>query len=232
MRAPDLDVTVNFHWSGANGNDTIGNLGDSATGAGAITLGLFRALKVNSAQSTLTAADARTRKTAKIVQGSSSGADVDVLSLLGNVSDATASNAAPGSRADTAGSVVSGLLSAGANAAGTTPAKDSDPYVETAEGKTVAAALIDAYNKLVVAVRAMPPLPSVAAASPPDKAHAGRMTKAKVAVLDYPASDGQLIEDLPKGTLVNLTDRERDGWTEIVDGDQWGWVPSKQLKKP
>ncbi len=234
MRAPDLAVSVDFLWSGVNGNDTIGSLGDSATGVGAMALSVFKALKVDSAQSTLIATDARSGKAVGVGQGSATNADLDVLSALGGISDAAGSVASADSQAATASSAVSGVLSAGASAAASAGAtRASDPYHDTVEGKTVAAALVVAYNKMVVAVRAMPPLPSVVAAQPPDGAgHHGLRTKDKVVLVDYPAKDGEKVEDLAKGIVVNPTGRDHDGWTEIVHGDQWGWAPSRQLQRP
>ena len=221
-RAPDLNVVVNFQWSSSSGN-SIGSLADNLTGAGAIAAGLFKALSVNSAQSQLTASDSRNKRVVEKAQGSASSANMDVMSVLGDVSEGATG------LAGSAGALISSVVSAAASSKSkSAPAKN--PYKETNEGMIVASALVDSYNKVVVAVRAMPPMPSVQAAIRPNPASPHVWTiNDEVDVLDYPADDGKPVITLDKGKAVNLTGRKHDGWTEVVDGEDWGWVPNNKL---
>lgn len=132
--AADLSMTPNIIFSGSTGGGRGRAAGfDLIPGtAGAIASSVAGAVKFNSAEAVLTLVDNRSGLQVGIAEGAATSRDLDL--------DGTLFGWAGG---------VGGLAGLGA-------------YGKTPEGKVVTAALMDAFNNAVIAVRGMPPLPSAA----------------------------------------------------------------------
>ncbi len=130
--AADLSLTPNVIFSG----DTGGGGGGAALGAipgwgGLIAGAIAGALKFTSAEAVLTIVDNRSGLQVAAADGSATARDI---------------------------SIGGALLGVGGGYGG---AGGLGAYGKTPEGKVVTAALMNAYNNAVIAVRNMPPLPSV-----------------------------------------------------------------------
>ncbi|SEH31060.1 SH3 domain-containing protein [Magnetospirillum fulvum] len=100
-------------------------------------------------------------------------------------------------------------------------------YGNTPEGKVIAAALMDAFNKVVRSVREMPPLPSVAL-----QAQAPRwLANGNLVLRESPGKGSEALGRLAPGTEVNPTGREKEGWIEVKSGDSVGWVAKKNIRR-
>lgn len=130
--AADLSLTPNIIFSGNTGGGGAGAGLGAIPGWGGLIAGVVAgALKFTSAEAVLTIVDNRSGLQVAAADGSATARDIDIGAGLFG-----------------AGGGVGGIGGIGA-------------YGKTPEGKVVTAALMDAYNQAVIAVRNMPPLPSV-----------------------------------------------------------------------
>ena len=108
-------------------------------------------------------------------------------------------------------------------------------YGNTAEGKLVVAALLDAHNKLVEQVRATRPnLPPVSGEGPrtaPDFVDGGQYTPSVVLNVRAAAGVGSAIVGRARpGALLVVTGARDGGWWQVRGAEVEGWVSSRYLR--
>ncbi|MGF1464441.1 MAG: CsgG/HfaB family protein [Maricaulaceae bacterium] len=105
-------------------------------------------------------------------------------------------------------------------------------YGNTAEGKLIAAAFLDAHNKLVGQVRATQPnLPAFGPGAQPTATETVYRATTSVNVRSGPGTNNPVIAGLSTGQLVYEVGPSSNGWANIQVGDRVGWV-SLQFLQP
>jgi hypothetical protein len=117
-------------------------------------------------------------------------------------------------------------------------------YGNTNEGKIIAAALLDNYNKVVGVVRGDPSLQRDVGTL---KEEAGKKTKAgavynegdvvmpkiaNVKLLASPADGAKALATLPKGEELVVVGEEKDGFINVQSGSATGWVKKVLVVRP
>ncbi len=111
-----------------------------------------------------------------------------------------------------------GLLWAGGVAGG------GGVYENTDIGKIVAAAFLDAHNKLVTQLRATTP-------DYMQGDHAGYYTIARVNLRGGPSTSAPVITSLPKNTPVTPTGAKQGVWWEVEAMGRTGWIHSNYITR-
>ena len=96
-------------------------------------------------------------------------------------------------------------------------------YSDTDVGKIVAAAFLDAHNKLVTQLGAIP------ADAGRDADNAGFMTTRGVNFRSGPSTSAPIIKTLAKGTPVFPTGAKQGSWWEVEVGGRTGWLHSNYI---
>ncbi len=117
-------------------------------------------------------------------------------------------------------------------------------YGNTNEGKIIAAALLDNYNKVVGVVRGDPSLQRDVGTL---REEAGKKTKggavfnegdvvmpkiANVKLLASPADGAKALATLPKGEELVVVGEEKDGFINVQSGSATGWVKKVLVVRP
>jgi curli biogenesis system outer membrane secretion channel CsgG len=117
-------------------------------------------------------------------------------------------------------------------------------YGNTNEGKIIAAALLDNYNKVVGVVRGDPSLQRDVGTL---REEAGKKTKsgavynegdvvmpkiANVKLLSSPADGSKSLATLPKGEELVVVGEEKDGFLNVQSGSATGWVKKVLVVRP
>lgn len=117
-------------------------------------------------------------------------------------------------------------------------------YGNTNEGKIIAAALLDNYNKVVGVVRGDPSLQRDVGTL---REEAGKKTKsgavynegdvvtpkiANVKLLSSPADGSKALATLPKGEELVVVGEEKDGFLNVQSGSATGWVKKVLVVRP
>lgn len=201
MVTPDLAVTVDVLWKGDTGGGGGGVGAIGGGGWGAIAGAIAGGFKSSSAQAMMTLTDVRSSEDVSIAQGTATSNDFSIGTAL-----------------------FGGTWGGGGGAA-------FGAYSSTPEGKTVTAALVDAYNNVVRSVRAMPPLPSMAQASATAApgVQKGWIVNGNIMLRETPDKNGAVLGRLTPGTVVVPTGESKNGWMKVASGDTVGWVFAQNL---
>lgn len=108
-------------------------------------------------------------------------------------------------------------------------------YGNTAEGKLIAAAYLDAFNKLVEQVRMTKPNLALVTDEPIQETPAfragGNFTPVStINVRESPSMSGVIVGSVGPGSVLVTVGEKRDGWWLITSGDTTGWVYARNLK--
>lgn len=203
---PDLAVTPNILWSGQTGGAG-GGLAGMAPGWGGLVAGaVMGAMRESKAQVMLTVTDVRSTLQLAAAEGNATSNDFSLGAALFG----------------------GGFGGAGGGAFGA--------YSSTPEGKTITAALVDAYNNVVRSVRGMPPLPSIAQLRQPSPSAISGETwvaNGKLVIYAHASSKSEVIGRLTPGTVVERTGNfsKDKSWTEVQAGENRGWVRSSTIHR-
>jgi len=190
-----------------------GLFGRGGRAVGAIAGGVAGGLKFKEAQTTMLVADARSGLQVAAAEGSASKADYSV------------------------GGFVAGLGRGGGGAAGV------GAYSSTAEGKIIAASLLDNYNGVVRAVRNNPSLQrdvGTLAEEAANRTKAGDVYKegevlrpkiANVKLFPKPAEGAEAVATLARGEELIFLGKEQDGFVNVETSRGGGWVKKVLVTK-
>ncbi|MGE3693525.1 MAG: CsgG/HfaB family protein [Novosphingobium sp.] len=208
-------ITPNVVFSNPNagGFGALGALGGFLGPGGAIIGALAGSIKIQEAQTTLFLTDAQTGEQTGVSEGAAKVTDFGGGAGLGGF-----------------GGGIAGLGAVGG-------------YGNTAEGKLIAAAYLDAFNKLVAHIRATTPnLPTVtgeepAAVSGPRVAAdavptAGQsfLPLVRVNIRGAPDRSGAVVTTVAPGTVLVAAGDHQDGWFLVtMSGGAKGWVLARNL---
>ena len=98
-------------------------------------------------------------------------------------------------------------------------------YEDTDIGKIVAAAFLDAHNKLVTQLGAIP------VGSAQRANNAGYMTTARVNLRAGPSTRATVLTSVPKGTPVSHAGAMVGGWWEVDVNGRQGWIHSNYIAR-
>ncbi len=141
------------------------------------------------------------------------------------------------------GSTKKADLSLGGFVAGGGAAGGLGGYASTNEGKIIAAALMDNYNNIVLAVRNDPALNRGVGTLHEEAgkvAQAGAVFNegdvltpkiANVKLLGSPADGGKVLASLPKGAELIFLGEEKGGYVKVQGPDSEGWVKKILLNR-
>jgi hypothetical protein len=113
-------------------------------------------------------------------------------------------------------------------------------YGNTAEGKLIAAALLDAHNKLVQQVRVTQPnLPTVmprtsadsSAGPPPLRLGGAYATVTTINIRSGPGTGHGVVGQARPGVALVATGEEDGGWWMVQGADVTGWVAARNLRE-
>lgn len=205
-------ITPNVIFSNPNagGYNALGALGGLFGAGGAIAGAVAGSVRIQEAQTALFLTDAQSGVQTGVAEGSAKVRDFGGASGLGGF-----------------GGGIAGLGGIGG-------------YGNTAEGKLIAAALLDAFNKLVVQVQAarpnLPPVQSQSKATPQQSAPAFQTghSYTVVTALNVRAGAGTntaVVSKVKPGVVLITTGRQQQGWWQVEGNGVSGWVSSRYLRQ-
>jgi hypothetical protein len=197
------------------GGAGLGALGGLFGTAGAVVGAVAGSMKFKQAQTMITVADVRSGIQVAAAEGNVEKTDWSLSGLLGGASG--------------------GGFAAGAGSA----------YTNTAEGKVVAAALLDNYNNVVKSIRNQPTLVAAraseassanaaASVTAGDGLNVGDVVLPKIAgvrLLSGPAASAKVLASLARSDEAVFVGPEQSGYIKIQAGAGEGWVDKKLMRK-
>ena len=205
-------ITPNVVFSNPNsgGASALGALGGFFGLGGAIIGGVLGSMKIKEAQTALFLTDAQTGLQTAVAEGAAKVTDFGGSAGLGGFG--------------------SGILGLGAVGG----------YGNTAEGKLIAAAYLDAFNSLVAQIRATKPnLPTVTGepkaskASVPAFVAGGNFTPVVwVNIREKASASSAVIGNAGPGAVLVTVGDVRGRWWLVRSGETTGWVHSRNLGAP
>jgi hypothetical protein len=207
MRASQYLITPNVIFSNPNagGYGAVGALGSLLPGPAGVLTGAIGRIRIKEAQTVLFLTNAQTGVQTAAAEGSARVKDFGGAGGL------------------------AGFLSPVAGLGGISG------YGNTAEGKLVAAALLDAHNKLVTQVRAtrpnLPPVTGESSHAAPDFIDGGQYTPVVVLNVRGGAGTGAaIVGRASPGVLLIVTGERSGGWWRVRGPGLDGWVSSRYLR--
>jgi hypothetical protein len=214
--AADFAMTTTVNFVENNaGGANLGALGGLFGAAGAVVGAVAGGMKFRQAQTMITVADVRSGLQVAAAEGNVEKADWSIAGALGG-----------------GGGGALGAIGGGA-------------YTNTAEGKVVAAALLDNYNNVVRSVRNLPSLaaPKASQASAANAAAAvqagegfsiGDVVLPKIAgvrLLSGPNATANALASLARTDEAVFVGPEEGGFLKVQSGAGEGWVDKKLMRK-